>query len=584
MQLIFDPDVPKQMLPLRGDRGVAIVGTVADRFGSSAELCDRLLPSSCYNVRLPPFQQVQSDIVDRIHKQFEGKQISSTETVDQLLVAVKIRAGQPAGDSSTEKPKKSDDDTTEKLKILSLMKKVAPDLTSKDTPRTNRFRNQIMQVTGSTLNDGDASNSTVADDALRVIDLTLSNMNTTGDLRDTDELVDSAVKVFGGLSKILADPNDDDGDDDSDGEQETQKSLRDRLALHVDNFCLDLTADSPPGDDATSSSSDDYHFSCQKAMPHSETTDKDNDGSSNTSKLVFMSLKPPASSTGPVFATPPMSVAAKGTELASLQVVHLQSPGSTDTKNNRPCKALPVSELRLLMPKRLTGTTKILIKQRIDITAEHLKCRKYRIRRATGQLRLRSGLFPSSLLHDIKFDSAAGVVQKFYYAVADFKDAVLFSTATTTTASAFADFVPDITDGVEINRPAKAIGKTRRSKVVAASVKLVEQPLPTDYVLSYNSLVDYTGQNNFYRFSMASWLTMIIVGLLILIFSLFMVHAACRASHADMCDQRQEHLQRMYLEGGGIEIYAFPKSVGQRLSYGMGHSAPRKCFFTGTSC
>ena len=618
VQLLYDTDTPQQMPTRRVERGVRIVGTVADRLGSSAELCDRASLSSCYKVTLEPFQGIQSNMINTINDQFNDNKISITEAVSRMSTAVKLRAGQKDEQSPTEEQKTPKEETAENLQILSLLATAASDLTEQDTPRTNRFRNQIMQVASSTLTDANTTNLTVATDVLQVTHLTLRNMNVTGGLRETDELVDSVVEVFGSATRVLADPLDDDRSE----EQETRNSLRETLALHVDNFCLDLTADSPPGDAAMSSSSQDYHFSCQKAFPRSESNKESQGGTKPDSRMVFMGSQPVADSTGSLPATPPMSVVGEGLQFAALQVVHLQAPGTIAniaepprtsvgardlelpslqladlhavgttadvaevdrgaTANRRSinsCNALPVSELRLLMSERLADTTKVLIKQRVDITAKALGCKKYQIRQGIGQLRLPNGLGPGALLHNIKFDGT-GVIQKFYTAAVEFGDAVLLSEGTTYIGGA-RDVVPEVSRDVQINsRKSGSLAATRRSKVVAASVKLVEQPLPTDYALSYNSIMDLTGHYDFYRLSLACWVTIIVVVSMLFIFGvLIIVQAGCLANRADMRDEQREHLQNVYLIEGGIDIFAFPKTVGERLGCGMGLCGAHNCW------
>ena len=437
-----------------------------------------------------------------------------------------------------------------------------------------------MEVAASTLADRDTANLTVTEDVLRVTNLTLNNLNVTGDLEETDELVDCAVEVFGRATRLLAEPL----DDDRSGEQETRKSLRETLALHVDNLCLDLTADIPPGDAVITSSSQDYHFSCQNAFPRSKRAKESEGVTDDASQMVFMSSQPDASSKGALPATPPMSIVVEDAEFAAMQVVHLQTPGTiadvlktgpdaaTRRRLTSSCKALPVSELRLFVPERLAGTTKMLIKQRVDLTAEARGCKRYQIRQATGQLHLPRGLVPIPLLHDIKFDGV-GVIQKFYTAVVEFQDAMLLDIATTDTRAS-----ADIADDVQINSGVrKSHIATKRSKVVAVGIKLVEEPLFIDYALSYNSFLDFTENDNFYQLSLACWLAILIIVLLLLIFGVLMLHAVCRANRAGMRDERKKHLERMYLADGGIDIFAFPKSMGERLSCGMGHCGAHNC-------
>ena len=72
-----------------------------------------------------------------------------------------------------------------------------------------------------------------------------------------------------------------------------------------------------------------------------------------------------------------MSIVLEKSKVTSIQVVHLQAPGimldlepenpipplQTGRRLSSSCKALPVSQLRVIMEKNLKNTTNILIKQ-----------------------------------------------------------------------------------------------------------------------------------------------------------------------------------------------------------------------------
>ena len=76
-----------------GDRLVMVAGTVTDRFGATAELCDResKCPFVVFSFKTDILIEAD-EFVDQIDQRFKDNQITGMEAVDDLIFAV--QAGQ----------------------------------------------------------------------------------------------------------------------------------------------------------------------------------------------------------------------------------------------------------------------------------------------------------------------------------------------------------------------------------------------------------------------------------------------------------------------------------------------------------
>ena len=129
---------------------------------------------------------------------------------------------------------------------------------------------------------------------------------------------------------------------------------------------------------------------------------------------------------------------------------------------------------------------------------------------------------------------------------------------------------------VEFGNAGMGSAKASRSKrVVAASIKMVEQPLPLDHMLSYNSLVSH--KEDFYTFDAVSVLIICLILSLILAFGAMIAYTLWRDNRPDVRAQHIADLRRMYIADGGIEAFAFPHSVGEHVSCGMCVVCARCC-------
>ena len=105
-----------------------VVGTVTDRLGASAELCDR--ESKCPLVSLSKMAEVDpADLVGDVVYRFETGRMSSVEAVDELQFAVQTGLAQP------EKLELADLD-----KLLPILEMAANDTSAASTPQAARFQ------------------------------------------------------------------------------------------------------------------------------------------------------------------------------------------------------------------------------------------------------------------------------------------------------------------------------------------------------------------------------------------------------------------------------------------------------------
>ena len=126
-----------------GDRLVMVAGTVTDRFGATAELCDR--DSECKLVAFSIFAAPTEDaatLIDAVAEKLNKNQITGMQAVDEVTFAVQVRQaqGQAAnGDSegediSPEVTKKREKELMTVLTIVENATEGALAITTQQTP------------------------------------------------------------------------------------------------------------------------------------------------------------------------------------------------------------------------------------------------------------------------------------------------------------------------------------------------------------------------------------------------------------------------------------------------------------------
>ena len=528
VQLLYDPDVSERELSIFGERAVEIVGTIADRYGSSAELCDST--ATCPSVILEPIGDVNSNLINDTYAQMSSNTISSLQAVDQMAVAIKLRFTQKTNSEASMHSASEDE------QILHVLEKATDDLLEQDSLQASRVRNQIISTTASTISDATgmhAGDVGIANKALSVTKMALKNMIGSDNVEQRNEIVTHTVSVFGGVSQRLVSSE----TLNTDHETRLHQTLRTSLKTLADDFCVALTADTLPGDEATGSSSQDFEFTCQKALTR------------------------PSVST-----TPQMAIVGLGVK--PFRVVHLKAPRNvleyrksvpTDPTRRQlttSCKELPTAEVRLLMIESFEAPTRLMVKQRLDIPAHAFECGEYRARQAGGELSLPTGASPAAILYSLKIDG--GKLQKFYTAVMGSQDtlsAVFTIGATATGPTTQVDF--GHYDNIETSRTS-----------VTSTMQWKESLNAADYFPNYNSVIQPPGQENFYNMSPTCLATILSVLALVLLFSALIAHALWRQNLPQNRERYHDQLLRLYLEEGNIDPLAYPLSVGERVSFG----------------
>ena len=140
---------------LKGDRLVMVVGTVTDRLGASAELCDR--SKNCPLVFFPPLTSIShqpKEIIGDVQAKLEQNQITNMQAVDELMFAVQSRQAQKklkkaaaaAGKKSAIPDISVEEEAKELVQVLDMVKSAANDALGKTTQQTPRVQGGSLLV------------------------------------------------------------------------------------------------------------------------------------------------------------------------------------------------------------------------------------------------------------------------------------------------------------------------------------------------------------------------------------------------------------------------------------------------------
>ena len=281
-----------------GNRSVVIFGAVKDRYGSKIRMCkviaktDADIKKRCPRVSLAP--QVDdiepTKMIEDAQELMKDNKLTSLQAVDQISVAMKIRRGQKKNKNNSRKKIQTEqdrtqrkDETDEKVDVLNILESAASEVLEDDAEQTSRAQAQIMDVIASTVTDDAVTDEVglgVADKALQVTGVTVGRLGSSNDVEETEELVKSAVAVFGGVSQYLSPVTQKSMGD----VKKMQTNLRRNLKARADMFCDALTTDTQPGDTAMGSVEENFVFNCQKAMvrPGNQVA-----GAKNNSRVTF---------------------------------------------------------------------------------------------------------------------------------------------------------------------------------------------------------------------------------------------------------------------------------------------------------
>ena len=507
------------------NRRVVIFGTVADRYGSSAELCD--IASECPVVALDPMVDMEpADMIGDVQTLIQDNQMTSLEAVDQISIAVKIQQSQEkqSKEDKTRVPQK--DDIDEKVGVLSILQVAASEAVEEDTMETSRLQGQIMDVVASTIANKAGTKGPpldIANKALEVAGTVVGRISALDDVENRNELVTSAVTVFGGVSKYLS-PSDKKSMTEL---KKKQKALRNKLKARADKFCNSLTADTQPGDATMGSVSQDFVFNCQKAMvrPNDEV-----DGSETSSRVELGAFQSIGGSSDEQQGSPPLDIVINQVHVPDFRAIHLQAPSTSlapdsdsDQHTHRrlgdACEAPASSELRLVTDGSFESGTVLLVRQRTETSAHACTCTGCSVRSTTGGILLPSGASPGSVLQYIKF-AGGDVMQKFYVAAVGVDAAITAETS---------NIDSDSSGNITTTRQSKFIAeRSLSSKSQVASIVIAEGPM--DNFVQVNSLMHLADAKNLSDISLTCWDVIVTIADLIIAFSAFMKHAMVRKS------------------------------------------------------
>ena len=545
------------------NRRVEIFGTVSDRYGSSAELCD--IASECPIAALEPMIDVEpAEMIGDVQTLIKDNKMTSLEALDQISVAVKIRQSQEKQSEQDKTATQQKDVIDEKVEVLSILKVAASEALEEDTLQTSRLQGQIMDVIASTITNEDVTEEPalgIADKALEVAGAVVGRVSALDDVEKRNELVTSAVAVFGGVSKFLSPSRKKSLTE----LRKQQKALRKKLKARADEFCSSITADTQPGDATMGSASQDFVFNCQKAMVQ---PDEEVDGFKTRSRVALGAFKSIGITSDEQQGSPPLDIVINQLHVPNFRAIHLQAPSTslapdsdsglhTHRRLTDSCEAAPSSELRLVTDGSFESGTVLLVRQRTETSLHACRCSECSARNTMGGLFLPSGASPGLVLQYIKL-ARGEVLQKFYLA------AVGADTAFTAETS----YVDSESPGSMTTTPrSKFIAERSLSSTgQVASIVIVEGPL--DNFLQVNSLLHLADNRNLFRMSLTCWAVVLTIAGLVIVFSGFMAHALWYESRPPVLKRRQAQMQHMFLSFGYINSYTLPASVANRASCG----------------
>ena len=125
-----------------------VAGTVTDRFGATAELCDR--DSECPFVAFSSQEQALQDLetaelINDVQKQLDSNQITKMQAVDELTFAVQARQAQKRANEknasiSDERQPLTSREEKELISVLDIVKDAAADALGTKTQQTPRLQ------------------------------------------------------------------------------------------------------------------------------------------------------------------------------------------------------------------------------------------------------------------------------------------------------------------------------------------------------------------------------------------------------------------------------------------------------------
>merc|ERR1719174_1883192 len=125
------------------NRSVAVFGSVADRYGSSAELCD-VDSLECPIVSLGPIVDMEpANMISDVQTMIEDNQMTPLQAVDSLAVAVRMRRGRRKRKKTkqlNEQEQKTEQkkELNEKENILTMLENAASEVMEEDSLETPR--------------------------------------------------------------------------------------------------------------------------------------------------------------------------------------------------------------------------------------------------------------------------------------------------------------------------------------------------------------------------------------------------------------------------------------------------------------
>ena len=141
----------------RGDRLVMVVGTVTDRLGASADLCDRTF--ECPFIAFEDLPDMDpAEMIRDVRNKLANNQVTGMQAVDELTFAVQTRQLKrkkdgPAKDKGDTADEKIDskaftqkDEEEELVTVLTLVQDAAKDALGAETRQTPRVQGRRMLV------------------------------------------------------------------------------------------------------------------------------------------------------------------------------------------------------------------------------------------------------------------------------------------------------------------------------------------------------------------------------------------------------------------------------------------------------
>ena len=122
-----------------------VAGTVTDRFGATAELCDRDSECKLVTISADPTEEDPTTLIDEVTQKLNSNQMTGMQAVDEVTFAVQALQAEARAASKKSDGKDNVEEDTKELEgelitVLDIVKRAAKDALGTKTQQTPRLQ------------------------------------------------------------------------------------------------------------------------------------------------------------------------------------------------------------------------------------------------------------------------------------------------------------------------------------------------------------------------------------------------------------------------------------------------------------